>query len=69
MRRTALISQVSTVNTLLVVAAVFGASLAARLDLGDAAGSRQFLVLMAAILATLLANNFVMRRRFARWSR
>jgi two-component system sensor histidine kinase UhpB len=65
MRRTALISQVLTVNTLLVVATVFGASVAARLDLGDAAGSRQFLVLMAAILATLLANNFVMRRRFA----
>jgi two-component system sensor histidine kinase UhpB len=65
MRRTALISQVLTVNTLLVVATVFGASLAARLDLADADGSRQFLVLMAAILATLLANNFVMRRRFA----
>jgi two-component system, NarL family, sensor histidine kinase UhpB len=65
MRRTALLSQVLTVNTLLVVATVFGASVAARLDLGDAAGSRQFLVLVAAILATLLANNFVMRRRFA----
>ncbi len=65
MRRTALLSQVLTVNTLLVVGTVFAASVAARLDLGDAAGSRQFLVLVAAILATLLANNFVMRRRFA----
>jgi two-component system sensor histidine kinase UhpB len=65
MQRTALLSQVLTVNTLLVVAAVFGASVAAPLDLGDAAGSRQFLVLVAAILATLLANNFVLRRRFA----
>ena len=65
MRRSALLSQVLTVNTLLVVATVFGASVAARLDLGDSAGSRQFLVLVAAILATLLANNFIMRRRFA----
>ena len=65
MRRTALLSQVLAVNTLLVVATVFAASVAARLDLGDTAGSRQFLVLTAAILATLLANNFVMRRRFA----
>lgn len=65
MRRTALLSQVLTVNTLLVVATVFAASVAARLDLGDTAGARQFLVLVAAILATLLANNFVMRRRFA----
>lgn len=65
MRRTALLSQVLTVNTLLVVATVFAASVAARLDLGDTAGSRQFLVLIAAILATLLANNFIMRRRFA----
>lgn len=65
MRRTALLSQVLTVNTLLVVATVFAASVAARLDLGDSAGARQFLVLIAAILATLLANNLIMRRRFA----
>ncbi len=65
MRRTALLSQVLAVNTLLVVATVFAASVAARLDLSDASGARQFLVLVAAILATLLANNFVMRRRFA----
>lgn len=65
MRRSALLSQVLTVNTLLVVGTMFAASVAARLDLGDAAGSRQFLVLVAAILATLLANNFIMRRRFA----
>lgn len=53
------------VNTLLVVGTVFAASVAARLDLADAAAARQFLVLVAAILATLLANNFIMRRRFA----
>jgi len=65
MRRSALLSQVLAVNTLLVVGTVFAASVAARLDLGQTAGSRQFLVMVAAILATLLANNFVMRRRFA----
>ena len=65
MRRTPLLSQVLAVNTLLVVATVFAASIAARLDLGDTAGARQFLVLFAAILATLLANNLIMRRRFA----
>jgi two-component system sensor histidine kinase UhpB len=65
MRRPALLSQVLTVNTLVIVATVFAASVAARLDLGDSAGLRQFLVLVAAILATVLANNFVLRRRFA----
>ena len=65
MRRTALLSQVLAVNTLLVVVTVFAVSLVARVDLSDAVSSRQFLVLVAAILATLLANNLVMRRRFA----
>jgi two-component system sensor histidine kinase UhpB len=65
MRRTALLSQVLAVNTLLVVGTVFAASVVARPDLGDTAPTRQFLVLVAAILATLLANNFMMRRRFA----
>jgi len=66
MRRSpALLSQVLTVNTLLIVATVFAASVAARLDLGSFTGLRQFLVLAAAILATLLANNVIMRRRFA----
>ena len=66
MRRSpALLSQVLTVNTLLIVATVFAASVAARLDLGHYTGLRQFLVLAAAILATLLANNVIMRRRFA----
>jgi two-component system sensor histidine kinase UhpB len=65
MRRPALLSQVLTVNTLVIVATVFAASVAARLDLGSDTGLRQFLVLAAAILTTILANNFVMRRRFA----
>jgi two-component system sensor histidine kinase UhpB len=65
MRRPALLSQVLTVNALLVIGTVFAASVAARLHLGEAAASRQFLVLVAAILASLLANNALMRRRFA----
>lgn len=65
MRRSALLSQVLAVNTLLVVGTVFAASVAAGLDVADADGDRRFLVLIAAILATLLANNFIMRRRFA----
>jgi two-component system, NarL family, sensor histidine kinase UhpB len=60
-----LLTQVLTVNTVLIVATVFAASVAARLDLNQSASLRQFLVLTAAILATVLANNFLMRRRFA----
>jgi two-component system sensor histidine kinase UhpB len=65
MRRSALLSQVLTVNTLVIIATVFAASVAARLDLANSSGLRQFLVLVLAILTTILANNFVMRRRFA----
>jgi two-component system sensor histidine kinase UhpB len=65
MRRPALLTQVLTVNTLVIVATSFAASVAVHLDLGTSTGLRQFLVLIAAILATILANNFVMRRRFA----
>jgi two-component system sensor histidine kinase UhpB len=65
MRRPALLKQVLTVNTLVIVATVFAASVAANLDLGTSTGLRQFLVLAVAILATVLANNFVLRRRFA----
>ncbi|MEA2183054.1 MAG: two-component system, NarL family, sensor histidine kinase UhpB, partial [Solirubrobacteraceae bacterium] len=65
MRRPALLSQVLTVNTALIVATVFAASVAARLDLGTTPEWNQFGVIACAILATILANNFVMRRRFA----
>jgi two-component system sensor histidine kinase UhpB len=65
MRRSALLSQVLAVNTLLIAATVFAASIAARLDLANSTGLRRFLVLMAAILTTVLANNFLLRRRFA----
>lgn len=65
MRRPALLSQVLTVNTVLIVATVFAATIAARLDLNSTAGLRLFSVCVVAILATLLANNLLLRRRFA----
>jgi two-component system sensor histidine kinase UhpB len=65
MRRPDLLSQVLTVNTALVVATVFAASVAVQLDVGQADGLRTFGVLAVAILASLLANNRLLRRRFA----
>jgi two-component system, NarL family, sensor histidine kinase UhpB len=66
MRRTALLTQVLTVNTVVIVATVIAAiTVGARLHGDDPAGPRPLLVLAAAILVTILANNFVLRRRFA----
>jgi two-component system sensor histidine kinase UhpB len=66
MRRTALLTQVLTVNTVVIVATVMTAiTVGARLNGHDPAGPRPLLVLAAAILVTILANNFVLRRRFA----
>ena len=65
MRGRALHHQILAVNALLVVAAVLAASVAAQLDLTQVTESRQFLVLIAAILATVLVNGIVLRRRFA----
>ncbi|HEY1540393.1 MAG TPA: sensor histidine kinase [Solirubrobacteraceae bacterium] len=65
MRRAALLTQVLTVNTIVIVAAVIAAlSVGGRLG-GAPTELRPLLVLAAAVLATILANNFVMRRRFA----
>ena len=65
MRGRALQNQILAVNAALIVAAVLAASVAAQLDLAVVAESRQFLVLAAAILATVLVNAIVLRRRFA----
>jgi two-component system sensor histidine kinase UhpB len=66
MRRAALLTQVLTVNTVVIVATVMTAiTVGARLNGHDPAGPRPLLVLAAAILVTILANNFVLRRRFA----
>jgi two-component system sensor histidine kinase UhpB len=65
MKRPALLTQVLAVNALLIAVAVLGASAAAHLDFSAAAERRRLLVLVAAILATILVNGVVLRRRFS----
>ena len=57
--------QILAVNAVLITATVLAAAVVARLRLEDAGSGRQSLVLVAAILATVLVNGFVLRRRFA----
>lgn len=57
--------QILAVNAVLITATVLAASAVARLRLEDAGSQRQSLVLVAAILATVLVNGIVLRRRFA----
>src|SRR3954447_9722783 len=57
--------QILAVNALLITATVLAASVVARLHVEDVASRRQSLVLVAAILATVLVNGIVLRRRFA----
>jgi two-component system, NarL family, sensor histidine kinase UhpB len=56
--------QILAVNALLITATVLAASVAARLQLDSPGSRRQSLVLAAAILATVLVNGIVLRRRF-----
>jgi two-component system, NarL family, sensor histidine kinase UhpB len=56
--------QILAVNALLITATVLAASVAARLQLDSPGSRRQSLVLVAAILATVLVNGIVLRRRF-----
>lgn len=63
-RSRSLAAQILTVNALLIAATVLAAAVVAR-DLGEDGSERQALVLCAAILATLLVNGLVVRRRFA----
>jgi len=66
MRKAALLTQVLTVNTIVIVATVIAAiAVGVSLNGDDPTGPRPLLVLTAAILLTILANNFVLRRRFA----
>jgi two-component system, NarL family, sensor histidine kinase UhpB len=57
--------QILAVNAVLVIAAVLAATVAAQLDLTQLNERRQFMVFIAAILATVLVNGVVLRRRFA----
>ena len=57
--------QILAVNAVLITATVLAAAAVAPLRIEDAGTQRQSLVLVAAILATVLVNGMVLRRRFA----
>lgn len=59
-----LFSQVLAVNTLIIVATVFTASVAARLQIETPEGLKSFLIASVAMLVTALVNGLVLRRRF-----
>jgi two-component system sensor histidine kinase UhpB len=63
MRKPSLFTQILAVNSLLIAGTAFAATVASSLDLSTAATRRPFLVLLAAILATILVNAMVVRRR------
>jgi two-component system sensor histidine kinase UhpB len=65
MKKISLLSQILGINALLVTATVFVASIAVDLQPnGVSSGRREFLVVVLAVLVTLLANAFLLRRRF-----
>jgi two-component system sensor histidine kinase UhpB len=65
MKRPALLTQVLTVNALLITATVFAASVAASLHSEPVIERKRFLVLVAALMAMVLLNGWLLRRRFA----
>jgi two-component system sensor histidine kinase UhpB len=65
MRKHALVSQILAINSVLIAATVVAASTATPLHLHTAHDRRQGLILIAAVLATILVNGLVLRRRFA----
>lgn len=65
MRKPSLAAQILAVNALLIAAATLAGIAASRLSLDDLVGRRQAAVLVAGILAAVLANGVVLRRRFA----
>jgi two-component system sensor histidine kinase UhpB len=67
MRRPSLFTQILAVNSLLITSSVFAATVAAQLhvDFSAPGQRRQFLVIIAGVLLTVLANAFVLRRRLA----
>src|SRR3989442_12667110 len=65
MKRLTPLSRVLAISALLVTATVFVASVAMDLQPGGFSSQRrEFLVLVLAVLVTLLANAFLLRRRF-----
>jgi two-component system sensor histidine kinase UhpB len=65
MKRPALLTQVLAVNALLIAATVFAASVAANLHTEPFIERKRFLVLVAALMAMVLLNGWLLRRRFA----
>ncbi|MGZ4270784.1 MAG: ATP-binding protein [Solirubrobacteraceae bacterium] len=65
MQRPTLITQVLAVNALIVTTTVFAISVEARLNSDPLVEGRRLLVLVAALLAMVLMNGWLMRRRFA----
>jgi two-component system sensor histidine kinase UhpB len=65
MKRPALLTQVLAVNALLITATVFAASVAANLHAEPFIERKRFLVLVAALMAMVLLNGWLLRRRFA----
>jgi two-component system sensor histidine kinase UhpB len=65
MRKPPLFAQILAVNAVLLTATVLAALTATQFDTHGPAGVPQALLLAAAILATVLVNGLVLRRRFA----
>jgi len=65
MKRPALLTQVLTVNALLITGTVFAASVATSLHAEPYIERKRFLVLIAALMAMVLLNGVLLRRRFA----
>ena len=62
--RPSLLTQVLAVNALIIVATVLSATIVVHLDPGAANDQRRLGLLAAALLATVLVNGSVLRRRF-----
>ena len=65
MKRPRLLTQILTINLLMVTAAIFVASLASGLDMSIQGQRWQFAVLAGAWLLTFMVNWWLLRRRFA----
>jgi two-component system sensor histidine kinase UhpB len=65
LQRPTLITQVLAVNALIVTATVFAISVEAQLNADPLIEGRRLLVLVAALMAMVLMNGWLMRRRFA----
>jgi two-component system sensor histidine kinase UhpB len=63
-KRPALLTQVLAVNALLIAATVLAATVTVHLDPDTVADHRRLGLLVAAVLATVLVNGCVLRRRF-----